>query len=103
MDHSFEELYHKSYDIPRNFFTVYPKNIFRFIWPVQTDKVDLKKSHREILFFLHFFAIPSSSRHEKCPREFFAYFNALETRGVYILMLCPIVFGMPEGNQMILT
>ena len=34
------------------------------------------------MFLEHFFSIPSSSRHEKRPREFLAYFNALETRGV---------------------
>ena len=41
----------------------YPKYIFRLIRPV-LDKVDLKKSHNEI-FSLNFFAIHSSSRHEK--------------------------------------
>ena len=47
----------------------YPKNIFRFIRPVhvhlKTDKVDLKKKPPWKKFFLHFFSIPSSSRHEK--------------------------------------
>jgi hypothetical protein len=51
---------------------LYPKNIFRFIWPVHVhlkmDKVDLKKKPLRNFFFLHFF-----------PREFLAYFNALET------------------------
>ena len=45
-----------------------PKNIFRFIRHVhvhlKTDKVDFKKEDPD--FSLHFFAIPSSSRHEKC-------------------------------------
>ena len=48
----------------------YPKNIFRFIRPVhvhlKTDKVDLKKKPPRKFFFLHFFTIHSSSRHEKC-------------------------------------
>ena len=48
------------------------------------DKVDLKKSHRENYFFCIFFQ--SSYQVDmknviQCPREFFAYFNALETRG----------------------
>ena len=46
----------------------YPKNIFRFIRPVhvhlKTDKVDLKKKPARKFIFLHFFAMPSSSRHE---------------------------------------
>ena len=49
----------------------YPKNIFRLIWPVH---VHLKRNNVDYLkkpswfFFLHIFAIPSSSRHEKCCR-----------------------------------
>jgi hypothetical protein len=53
---------------------LYPKSIFRFIWPVhvhlKTDKVDFEKSHCEkqvdmnnVVEFL---------------KECFAYFNALE-------------------------
>ena len=41
-------------------------------------------------FFLHFFAIPSSSRHEKrcrISKRNFGYFNALETRGALVVML----------------
>jgi hypothetical protein len=43
-----------------------------------------KKSHREKKFFLHFFEISSSDMKNfvECTKEFFAYFNALETRGV---------------------
>ena len=47
------------------------------------DKVDLKKKPPRF-FFLHFFAIHSSSRHEKRCRmlkRIFACFNALETYG----------------------
>ena len=49
---------------------LYPKYFFRFIQPVHVhlktdDKVDFKESHCEKSFFLHFFAFPSSSRHEK--------------------------------------
>jgi hypothetical protein len=32
---------------------------------LKTDKVDLKKKPPRNFFFLHFFAIHSSSRHEK--------------------------------------
>ena len=42
---------------------------FQIIWPVhvhlKTDKVDLKKRPPWKNFFLHFFSINSSSRHEK--------------------------------------
>ena len=68
---------------------LYPKNIFRFIRPVhvhlKTDKVDLKKSHREknkiCIFFQSSHQVDMKNVVE-CPSEFFAYFNALETRGV---------------------
>ena len=45
------------------------QKIFQIIWPVhvhlKTDKVDLKKRPPWKKFFLHFFSIDSSSRHEK--------------------------------------
>ena len=51
---------------------------------LKTDEVDFKKSHCEkrIAFFRN-----SSSRHEKGCQDFFAYFNALETRGVTFMYL----------------
>ena len=46
------------------------QNFFQIIRPVhvhlKTDKVDLKKRPPWKNFFLHFFSINSSSRHEKC-------------------------------------
>ena len=51
---------------------------------LKTDKVDLKKSHNEKINFCIFF----QSTHQvgmkkvvKCYKEFFGYFNALETNG----------------------
>ena len=51
---------------------------------LKTDKVDFKKkSHHEIfIFFAFFFQSPHQEDMKnvvKCPREFIAYFNALET------------------------
>jgi hypothetical protein len=61
----------------------YPKNIFRFIWPVhvhlKTDKVDLKKKQPWFLFFSYFFN-PLENVVE-CYKQFFGYFNALKTHG----------------------
>ena len=73
------------------YLTLCPKNIFRFIWPVHVhlkmDKVDLKKSHCEIIIFCIFL----QSTHQvdmknivECQKEFFAYFNALETYSVLV-------------------
>ena len=51
----------------------------------------LKKSHREKFFFCIFL----KSTHQvdmknvvECQKEFFAYFNALETRGVLLTLSC---------------
>ena len=51
---------------------------------LKMDKVDLKKSHHEKFYFCIFF----QSSHQvdminvvESPRNSFAYFNALETRG----------------------
>ena len=44
---------------------LYPKNIRPVYVHLKTDKVDLKKKPSRKNFFLHFFAIYSSSRHEK--------------------------------------
>ena len=46
----------------------------------KTDKKDFKKSQRESFFFLQIFAIHMKNVIE-CWKEFFAYFNALETQG----------------------
>ena len=62
------------------------QNFFQIIRPVHvhlnTDKVDLKKSHQESFFFHFFF----HSTHQvcmknvvKCYKDFFGYFNALKT------------------------
>ena len=56
---------------------------------LKTDKVDLKKKrHREIFFFFIFL----QSTHQvdmknivECQKDFFAYFNALETYSVLSL------------------
>jgi hypothetical protein len=61
---------------------LYPKNIFRFIPPVHVhlkmDCVDyLKKPSWKKKKFLHMKNVV------ECWREFFAYFNTLETYSVY--------------------
>jgi hypothetical protein len=51
---------------------------------LKTDKVDLKKSHREKIFFCIFLQSPHQVDMKnvvRCQKDFFAYFNALETRG----------------------
>jgi hypothetical protein len=63
---------------------------FQIIPPVQvhlkTDKVDLKKKAIANKFFFAFFFNPlNKKKMVECPREFFAYFNALETRGDFLL------------------
>ena len=70
---------------------LYPKNIFRFIRPVhvhlKTDKVDLKKKPPRNFFFCIFLKSPHQVDMKnvvECKKEFFAYFNALETRGVLV-------------------
>ena len=67
-------------------FIWYPKSIFRFIRPSmcisKRIKWILKKSHREKKFFCIFFQSPHQVDLKtivECPREFIAYFNALET------------------------
>ena len=74
---------------------LYPKNIFRFIRPVhvhlKTDKVDLKKKQPRKKKFCIFFQSPhqvDTKNVVECPREFFAYFNALETYSPDICILC---------------
>ena len=64
--------------ISQKYFQIYPPVHVH----LKTDKVDLKKKATAKNKFLHFF----QSSHQvdmknvvKCPREFFAYFNALET------------------------
>ena len=83
----------------------YPKNIFRFIRPVHVHKKQIewiwKKKDLWKFFFLHFFAINSSSRHEKCCRmseRIFAYFNALETRGELQSVWIPSYLLNPPTN-----
>ena len=49
-----------------------------------TDKKDFKKSHRDF-FFCMFLQSPHQVDMKidvECRKDFFAYFNALETRGV---------------------
>jgi hypothetical protein len=54
---------------------LYPKNIFTFIRPVhvhlKTDKVDFKKK-------------ATVKNVVECQKDFFAYFNVLETRGAIL-------------------
>ena len=63
---------------------------FQFIWPVHVhlkmDKLDLKKKkrHEKIIFFCIFLQSPHQVNMKnvvECQKEFFACFNALETRG----------------------
>ena len=68
-------------------------NIFKIIRPVHThlkkDKVDLKKKTLWKISFLHFFAIHSTSKHEKrcrMPEIIFCVFQCFR-------VFCAIVFG----------
>ena len=67
-------------------FIWYPKSIFRFIRPSMCISKRIKwikkKSHREKIFFCIFFQSPyqvDMKNVVECPREFIAYFDALET------------------------
>ena len=67
-------------------FIWYPKSIFRFIRPSMCISKRIKwikkKSHREKKKFCIFFQSPHQVDMKnvvECPREFIAYFNALET------------------------
>ena len=67
-------------------FIWYPKSIFRFIRPSMCISKRIKwikkNSHREKKIFCIFFQSPHQVGMKnivKCPREFIAYFNALET------------------------
>ena len=64
--------------ISQNYFQIYPALHVH----LKTDKVDQKKSHREKFFFAFFFQSPHQVGMKnivECPREYIAYFNALET------------------------
>ena len=52
------------------------------------DKVDLKKKHCEIFFciFLQFTHQVDMKNIVECEKEFFAYFNALETYRVLLII-----------------
>ena len=60
---------------------LYPKNIFRFIHVhLKMDKVDLKKA--TMIFFCIFLQSPHQVDMKnivKCYKDFFGYFNALES------------------------
>ena len=66
----------------------YPKIIFRFILPVHVhlkmDKVDLKKKTPWNFFYIFFQSTYQGDMKNvvECYKDFFGYFNALETHGV---------------------
>ena len=78
--------------ISQKYFQIYPAVHVH----LKTDKVDLKKSHREKKFFCIFFQSPHQVDMKnivECHREFIAYFNGLETTCEWFMTTVSIIFA----------